>query len=64
MISLEAELARLRALIADPADWCVVFHCCLADTAHSFVRTQHHDAREYRVVESRGMYAVERRQRQ
>lgn len=66
--AVEAEVDRLRALIAD--DWATMFWCVERRTAVDFVtiiQTQVNKdlkinpGREYRVVEQRGMYAVQRR---
>ena len=67
--AVEAEVDRLRALIAD--DWATMFWCVERRTAEDFVSIQSrvnrdlkiHPGREYRVVDQRGMYAVQRRTR-
>ena len=64
MITLESEMQKLRAIIGDSGGpWTAMFHCVLRDTAEEFVniQTKLQKDRDYRVVESRGMFAVERR---
>lgn len=64
MGAVESEMQKLRAIIGDSGGlWTPMFHCVLRDTAESFVniQTKLQKDRDYRVVESHGMFAVERR---